>query len=229
MSGFSVIIPSKNEANLRACVSAIRAAGETCRIIVVWDGGDWACPDGIDATIGVKPFIFSRNVNIGIRAAGEDDVILLNDDALLETPMGFTRMHQESRRNIRYGVISSACNAAGNPEQRQSPGGRLRRCFTPTPGNSVAVVAFVCVLIPRPVMHQVGFLDERFGGETSEGRPIYGYEDNDYCRRVQKAGLQIGIFDGCYTSHTKLPSTFRSQPYDMAAGQRIYLAKWGTM
>ena len=33
---------------------------------------------------GVKPFIFARNCNLGIRAAGSDDVVLLNDDALLE-------------------------------------------------------------------------------------------------------------------------------------------------
>jgi len=35
---YSVVIPSKNIGNLTACVSALRACGETCRVIVVDDG-----------------------------------------------------------------------------------------------------------------------------------------------------------------------------------------------
>ena len=92
--GCSVIIPSRNETNLRACVSAIRAAGETCRIIVVWDGEMplWQAFAGVLDTSwggnafcqpGVKPFIFSRNVNIGIRAAGNDDVLVASPSTAL--------------------------------------------------------------------------------------------------------------------------------------------------
>jgi len=35
------VIPSRNIANLTACVKAIRAAGEQCRAIVVDDEVDW--------------------------------------------------------------------------------------------------------------------------------------------------------------------------------------------
>ena len=39
----------------------------------------------------MKPFVFARNVNLGIEAAGDADVILMNDDATqLRTPYGFT-------------------------------------------------------------------------------------------------------------------------------------------
>ena len=84
--GLSVIIPSKNPVNLAACITAIRAAGETCRIIVVDDGlPAYNHGIGADTVLGHKPFVYSRNINLGIYAAGTDDVILLNDDALLKT------------------------------------------------------------------------------------------------------------------------------------------------
>src|SRR5271169_4645677 len=93
---FSIIIPSRNTKNLAVCVRAIRRANETARVIVMDDGLDrnvWS-----DCTLQVcacpKPFIFARNVNAGIRWAGTDDVLLLNDDALLETPRGFSLMSE---------------------------------------------------------------------------------------------------------------------------------------
>ena len=91
MSDFSVVIPSRNATNLAACVGAIRAAGETCRIIVVDDGVQWGTSTPFlnfgqsEVIAGVKPFCFARNVNLGVQAAGKDDVVILNDDSLLET------------------------------------------------------------------------------------------------------------------------------------------------
>lgn len=239
MNELSVIIPSKAESNLRACISAMRKAGETCRIIVVDDGVDWVQWElaaemrarwNVKVVAGVKPFIFARNVNLGIKAAGEDDVILLNDDALLETPGGFTAMHHAAQEHREYGLISAATNVAGNPAQgRQRNAHGLRTCPSPTPGNSFATVAFICVLILREVIARVGLLDERFGGMTPDGKRIYGYEDNDYSRRLHLAGLKIGIHDGCFVNHAKLPSNFRGEPHSLQAARDIYLEKWGTM
>jgi GT2 family glycosyltransferase len=154
-------------------------------------------------------------------------VILLNDDALLETPGGFSAMQKEWYAHPSYGLISATTNLAGNPAQnprRGRLGSPLRICPSPTPGNSFATVAFVCVFIPRATLGVVGMLDERF--------VAYGWEDNDYCRRVNKAGMLIGIFDGCFVDHSTLHSTFRGDAYaagDINAGRAIYLEKWGSM
>jgi len=120
--GLSIIIPSKNPVNLAACITAIRAAGELCRIIVVDDGLP-AYNHGIGAYVvqGHKPFVYARNINLGIYAAGTDDVILLNDDALLKTERGFLKMWDQSKRRPQYGVIASACNNVGNPLQNLVP------------------------------------------------------------------------------------------------------------
>jgi glycosyltransferase involved in cell wall biosynthesis len=224
----SVIIPSKTRSNVLPCIAAIRAAGVTCRVIVIDDGIEFGEECGekyaalpvtawpFQVERGVKPFIFARNVNLGIRSAGDDDVILLNDDALLETPGGFTAMQRAAEEHPEYGVISATTNLAGNPDQRPRGVG-LRDA-------GAKCVAFVCVLIPRRTIERVGLLDERF--------IAYGWEDNDYCRRVREAGLKVGIFDGCYVDHGSLKSTFRGDPRaagDIHPGARIYQEKWGDL
>ena len=214
---FSVIIPSKTDRNLRACVSAVRAAGETSRIIVVDDfDGPVGLPrnyEPVDWQKGIKPFVFSRNVNIGIQAANGDDVILLNDDALLKTPHGFTAMERIAAAHPEYGVIASVCHNVGNRRQWPQKVG-LR--------EEPRMVCFVCVYIPRRTIETVGLLDERFVG--------YGCDDDDYCLRVTRAGLKIGIFDGCYVDHASLNSAFRGRALSAGnyrANLKIFTEKWG--
>lgn len=243
MNGLSVVIPSKTASNLIPCIEAIRRHEPAMRIFVIDDGlPDRSVIDAITID-GQKPFIFARNVNIGIQAAGTDDVILLNDDALLETPGGFTLMQQTAAEHPEFGLISATTNLAGNPQQQpqRPPYPALAHCpreCRKMPGHSAPVVAFVCVLIPRRTIQRLaeydayvftdcndqGLLDERF--------TAYGWEDNDYCRRLTIAGLKIGIFDGCFVDHSKLRSTFRGDPKaggDIDTGREIYLEKWGTM
>jgi GT2 family glycosyltransferase len=219
MNALSVIIPSKTDKNLGACVAAVRAASETCRIIVAddFDGpARFLHPDyePVDWQMGAKPFVFARNINIGIRAAGADDVILLNDDALLATRSGFTAMQRIAKEHPEYGVIASTCRNVGNRRQWPAGGRGLR--------EEPRMVCFVCVLIPRRTIDAVGLLDERF--------VAYGCDDDDYCLRVRRAGLKIGIFDGCYVDHGSLKSTFRGSSLSAGnyqANLRIFADKWG--
>lgn len=223
----SVIIPSKNASNLMPCVEAVRKCEPHARVIVVDDGLDlgrisrkgecWCCHNGpVRVISGVVPFVFARNCNRGIGAAGTDDIILLNDDALLQTPGGFTAMQRLAQEHPEYGVISATTNVAGNLDQE--PRGIGLRDAGARP------VAFVCVLVPRRTLDLVGLLDERF--------TAYGYEDSDYCRRVRNVGLRVGIFDGCFVDHRSLTSTFRGAPGkagNIGPGGAIYRQKWGDM
>lgn len=216
---FSVVIPSKSAANLVPCVRAIREAGEPCRIIVVDDGlaglpDSMEKPGGVEFILGVKPFVFARNVNIGIRAAGTDDVILLNDDALLKTPMGFTALAEAVKD---HGIVAAACNNVGNPNQHRMPNmprGLVRK--------ETRMVCFVCVYIPRSTIDAMGLLDERFVG--------YGCEDDDYGLRVRNAGLKLGVFDGCFVDHGSLKSSFRGEAGaggNFHPNMKLFIEKWG--
>ena len=238
---FSVIIPSKSAANLVPCVRAIREAGETCRIIVVDDfpyplpyGFAWQ-QSGLDLSrdlvvTGADPFVFARNVNIGIRVAGDDDVILLNDDALLRTPMGFSNLAEETRKRPHVGLAAAACDQTGNVNQSLGwahPAGNVNQSLgwahPELMRDEPRMVCFVCVYIPRSTINAVGLLDERFAG--------YGLDDDDYCLRVRNAGLKLGIFDGCYVNHSSLKSAFRGEAGaggDFTGNMKLFIEKWGT-
>jgi GT2 family glycosyltransferase len=166
-------------------VNALHSCEPGIRFIVVDDGLEvpW-----IESVKGEKPFIFARNANIGIRAAGSDDVVLLNDDALLKTIGGLSAMWQLIYKDQQCGVLSASVNAANH--------------LLPYS------LSFVCVLIPRLVINTVGLLDERFTGEI-DGEMVYGGEDDDYCYRVRKVGMRVDVFPGCVVDHRSLPSTFR--------------------
>jgi len=214
----SIIIPSRKVENLRPCIQAIDKYDNSAdiRIIVVDDGLSERPPEYIreiecQVIQGVKPFVFARNCNLGICAAGEDDVILLNDDCLLTTECGFSRLIETGQQHPDIGLVSAAVDNTGNHNQRPHNAG-LR--------SEPRMVCFVSVFIPRRTIDTIGLLDERF--------TEYGFDDDDYCLRVRKAGLEISIFDGCVMDHSTLESTFRRRGRgDLEAGVKIFMAKWG--
>jgi GT2 family glycosyltransferase len=210
-----VVIPSARASNLVPCVQSILATDWTIpmsSIIAVDDGAR----DGFNLPLawmdGVKPFVFARNVNRGILAAGDADVILMNDDATLTTAFGFSRW-AEAMQERRDTVCSAAIvGTVCNPRQLA----QSSDTFRPEPKH----LAFVCVYIPRPVIDRVGLLDERF--------TAYGYEDFDYCRRAREAGCQLATWDGCVVDHSG-HSTFRNNldwPRLLMQGRQIYHDKW---
>ena len=205
----SVIIPSRNAANLFVSAGAVRRSDPDADIIAMDDGLS-AVPSGVIRIPCPKPFIFARNCNLGIEFAG-GDVVLLNDDAAL-IDGSFSAMQRAAVEHPEFGVISAACATASYPQRPQGTGLRVVD----------RMVAFFAVLIPRRTIDVVGLLDERFVG--------YGHEDDDMCLRVRKAGLKIGVFDGCIVEHESLKSTFRSASdiwEQFQAGRSIFRMKWG--
>ena len=228
MNPFSIVIPSKRLSNLKACSGALRGQGETSRIIVIEDSPEVADAAGAGLVVeiipGVRPFIFSRNCNLGLLAAGSDDVILMNDDAILESPRGLSALQEQQYANPSFGIVGASVNYCGTVEQLQDkvhPGLRELK----------VMLAFICVFIPRSTITQIGLLDERFGVNAGgEGRRGYGCDDDDYSWRVRAAGMKLGVYDGCFVNHTCLPSTFRddsAHPADVLIHERVFQEKWG--
>lgn len=220
MNNLSVVIPSRTASNLESCLFSIVARENPHpRIIVVDDGLEFANAEQRQFIIshtqivfGTKPFVFARNCNIGIHTAGDDDVIVMNDDAMLKTPGGFSALQMIADSHPEFGVISAASNNVGNPNMLPRFGRQLR--------EDPRMVCFVCVLIPRRTIETVGYLDERFIG--------YGCDDDDMCMRVRADGGKIGIYDGCIVDHASLKSTYRSNGGgDFSANLEIFKKKWG--
>lgn len=212
-----IVIPSKKISNLVPCVTTIFRNEPNIShhdIIVVDDGLDPSVTVALPGVIfvkGIKPFVFARNVNIGI-AAAEDDVLLLNDDALLMTPGGFSAIDEIAKKTTNVGVMAAATTSAGNPNQGPKSANDLR--------IEPRMVCFIAVYIPRSTQLLIGTLDERF--------IHYGFDDDDYCRRCRIAGKLIYIWDGCVVKHGELISTYRGGTHQpLEPNLSIFVEKWG--
>ena len=232
MNNYSVVICSRNIGNLTKCVGQIRAMGETCRLIVVDDGivfpdNDCDLPrvyPEFTLASGSKPFVYARNCNIGIRAADADDVVLMNDDALLRTPIGFGVLRHQFEHHPDFGAIC--------PSFTPGSVGTLNLVWSgrPSLAEEKVMLVFACVYIPRSTIDRVGLLDERFavnaGGPGPRG---YGLEDDDYSLRIRQSHMKLGVYDGVLVDHvpqsTGLKSTFRhdpEHPHDVRAHEELF-------
>lgn len=205
MNALAVIVPSRNAANLIVCVEAVWRADDGIPVVIVDDGLEptdeqrqifvrWDrehCPVWVR---GAKPFVFARNVNLGIRKVPSMDVVLLNDDAVLVE--GSLKGLQRAVMHPEFGVVSAAVFGPSNLPEHAPVDVRdgIRHVRAKT-------IPFIAVLVPRRVIDIVGVLDERFTD--------YGGDDDDYCFRVRQAGFKLGIYDRCVVDHGTLQSTFR--------------------
>ncbi len=223
VSRYDIVILSQQPDNLRGCLESIfenEPALPRDRIIVVDDGSRAYCEaeyPGITWVAGQKPFIFARNANLGVNRAPAG-VILLNDDARLESRYGFSSLAWSSLSCQEFGIVSASINGfVGNENQKPYSRRPFMRC------EYEKAVAFIAVWIPRSTISIVGLLDERF--------TQYGFDDNDYCRRVRMASMGVGIYDGCVVEHNSKDnkSTYRVKAeigMMLEQNRKIYEEKW---
>lgn len=224
---FSIVIPSNNAERLSAVLTRIHEMEPELpgdRVVVIDDGidmnvaplfGPWF--DSWEHFRAPKPFIFARNVNLGLLECARrgHDAILLNDDALLETPGGFTMLESVMAMLTDIGILSPTCNSIGNPNQ----------AYRSEYGRGIAyerrMLCFVCVYIRLEVFADGMLLDERYVD--------YGMDDDDYCRQAREAGWKLGVLDSVRVDHKTLASAYRGQgaAADFRPNLRRYIAKWG--
>jgi len=145
---------------------------------------------------------FAGGNNQGIEAARGKYVVLLNADAVVG-PGWLELMIRCAERDKKIGLVAPRTNGATSVQLVENPGygsvakfpafarqwARLHR------GKSFSahrLIAF-CLLIKREVLETVGLLDERFGPG--------GYEDYDYCLRVQQAGYKAVVAQDVFVHH----------------------------
>lgn len=190
----AVVIPSRNSENLRACLDALYRHHPSAAVFVVDDGLERKPSDCL-ILHGEKPFVFARNANIGLRRVFEAgfQCAILLNDDALLENPGFGLL---ARRAIESGGLAAP----------------------PFPGQETLLrrmIPFWSVAIPRSTWVRVGELDQRFVN--------YGWEDNDYCRRVLAAGLPLGVCAECHVRHQLDRHTFSR---DCRPNARIYAEKW---
>lgn len=192
---WSVVIPSDSEDKLAACAASILKAHpdmDPARIVVVTGTLSPKSVrkeiEGLNYVWDPSPFVFGRRVNMGIAAAGKQDVVIMGDDAELVTAGGFDIMEAEAPLRVLACAVRGRVGPWWQKEGQNSP--------------VVPFVSFTCVYIPRMVYKMVGAIEERFPG--------YGYEDTDYCLRAQLCGLTCGVCGNVVIEHgIRLESEFK--------------------
>ncbi len=128
-----------------------------------------------------------RAWNEGIKLARTPYICILNSDAKL-TKGSLKKMVDTLKADDRIGITGPMCN---NISSAQGVSGPVDRDNFEIPAGHV--MPFVCVVIPRRVIEEVGLLAERF----TKG----GHEDIEYCNRVRKAGYKTVVTGRAFCWH----------------------------
>lgn len=242
-----VVLAYNNLALTQACLSSIEAHSDypALEVIVVdnasTDGSpewlrSWAAEPSAaghrrrlvlnEANLG-----FAAGNNVGLAAATGEVLVMLNNDTCV-TPGWVRTLCAHLRRDPALGLVGPVTNNIGNEARIQiayrdmdemvERAGEYTRAH---PGQSfrIRTAAFFCVAMRRSTYEQVGGLDEAFG--------VGFFEDDDYCRRAEAAGLGVACAEDVFVHH------YLSASFDAMAAERkrelfernkaIFEAKWG--
>lgn len=181
----TIIVPAKHQDIFADCQASINKFAPKENKILVRDNGDVITPSAPWKTIqGVEPFVYSRNINLGIRES-TGDVLLTNDDVRFTHPRTLEVMQAVLDKHPDVGILS--------PLIKGDVGEYWQSHATDTLHYTEVRLCFVCVLVRRELIDKIGLLDEKFVG--------YGGEDVDYCRRAVDAGYKLGVTAKAIVNH----------------------------
>lgn len=210
MMNFSLVIPVWNGAEVIAqCLTAIAShrSDQPFEIICV----DNASRDDSAAIIAAQfPAVkllrqpvnlgFAGGINVGIRAAQGDAVMLLNQDCLPQAGW-LAALGAAFEQHAEFGV--AGCTIYFADGKLDHAGARMMRPsafgehLTDT-GSRPRVTDYVtgaAMAIRRPVFETVGFFDEGF-------YPAY-YEECDFCYRSREHGFEIAYVPAARITHLR--------------------------
>lgn len=155
--------------------------------ILVRDGNKAPFALGWNMIKGPEPYIMPINENLGLHAAGWNDVIFISDDVQFTDSGQLDKLQEVAYSDPEIGMVMP-----------QLQGGT---CCPPqhhdhkldTSPQEVDFAPFIAYYLKREVIDRVGLLDERFVD--------YGWDDKDYCLRVRMAGYRIVLTDKVVFKH----------------------------
>ena len=241
----SVIVVTYNNLDYtRACLQSLEEFSEWARLEVIvvdnasQDGTPQFLQQWASAATGRRAVLnqdnrgFAAANNQGLAIAGGDYLILLNNDTYVTR--GWIRgllMHLQ--RNPDVGLVGPVTNNIGNEARIETgyEGMEDMAKFAAAHGAMhagqsfpIPTLAFFCVAMPRSTYERVGHLDEAFG--------VGFFEDDDYCRRIEAAGMHCICAEDVFVHH-HLSASFDKMKSDakrelFERNKQTYESKWGT-
>jgi GT2 family glycosyltransferase len=174
---------------------------------------------------------FAAGVNAAAVHAHGEYLCLLNNDTIV-TRGWLSALVRHLEKDPDVGMVGPSTNEIAN-ESRVDVGYRelpqldsWARAFTRARAgrlDPIPMLAMFCVLLRRSVFQRIGPLDERF--------EIGMFEDDDYARRLDAAGLRLAVARDSFVHHAGR-GTFRTFPDEeyrriFRENRRRYEEKWG--
>jgi GT2 family glycosyltransferase/glycosyltransferase involved in cell wall biosynthesis len=236
-----IVIPSYRDAErVATLVASIQRTVPTglARVIVADDASGpehvaaLRAIEGIEVLEGESNSGFAANVNRGLRAADEQqDVVVLNSD--MEARPGWLACLQFAASQEDDVAIVGA--RLLYPDGRIQFAGTARNLGAPEwfdhryrfkpadwgpaaiPGAVLAVTG-ACMYVRRAAIERIGLLDERY--------PM-AYEDVDWCLRAWQAGMRVMYFPGASLYHYESQTRGTDVGERERESQRVFWERWG--
>jgi GT2 family glycosyltransferase len=218
----SVVIVAHNRAE--ALRLSLAALGNDHQILVV-DNGSRDESGNLDVEFPHVRFIrlprnfgLTRALNIGIRAAEGDYVLLLHDDARL-AGYGVIALAEYLESHSDAGAV---CPLLNGPQVRPLPTpSDTDPAFQPAAGGdeiAAECVSGAAIMVRTTFLRNMGHIDERYGN--------YG-SDIELCARVRSANRKVVILRSVTAVHDTAPSPVSTGALagDRAAGTAAFLGK----
>ncbi len=238
-----VVVTYNNIAFTRACLSSLGEHSDYAKleIIVVdnasTDGSPAFLKEWVAAASNRRLILnddnrgFAAANNQGLAVAAGDYLVMLNNDTYVTS--GWVRtLFKHLKRDRSIGLIGPVTNNIGNEARIEIAYGDMTEMMQASSAYTrkhlgqvfqLRTLAFFCVMMPRSVFDRVGWLDEAFGRGF--------FEDDDYCRRIEKSGLRVVCAEDVFIHHhlsasfNKLKSEERQKLFEQ--NKAVYEAKWG--
>lgn len=177
---------------------------------------------------------YAGNNNVGIRAAlemGADWVFVLNEDTILASDC-LSQMVMVGERDPQIGILGPLVYHYDEPDVIQTAGGEFGRYWEsihlaqnePDQGQyrqprPVDWISGCGIMVRRPVIDQVGTIDERY---------FYYWEETEWCLRAGKKGWRIMHVPEAKMWHKGVQRDYRPKPsvtYYATRNRLLTLAK----
>ncbi len=209
----SIVILAHNQlAYTKACLDSIRfLTDEPIELILVDNGSTDGTDDYFRALAAADDRIrlvlnrdnrgFPAGVNQGMRLAGGQQILLLNNDTVVTTGW-LRRLLRALHSDPAVGLVGPCSNHVSGPQEVAAEYDDLAgidrfaweyaKTHQGVREETGRLVGF-CLLIKLAVLETVGWFDEGFG--------IGNFEDDDYCLRARRAGFRAVIVRDAFVHH----------------------------
>jgi GT2 family glycosyltransferase len=219
-----VIVSFYRVEQLRQSLEALCAPDSGLQVVVVDNGSRDGAANLADDFPSVRfsrlprNFGLTRALNIGIRAAEGDYVLLMHDDVRIE-PAAVVALAEflENRPDV-----AAVCPLLNGPQIRKLP-----TPSNPDPplepasgGDEIAVecVSGAAIMVRAHFLRSMGHIDERYG---NYGSAI------EFCAQIRSSGRKLIVLGNVTATHGSTPSPMQAGPLkrDRSAGTAAFIGK----